>query len=676
MSWSRASSRDKGNADTVDGYVSRCKDAEVVPLSEFCQALQDGLDDLRFKRGRKIGAEDLELLSEYMPYRAFRSLDATGTGLSSDAATAFAGLLRVMDLSSLKLAQMAIGDKGAIKLIEPLPSMPSLTYLDLHSNGLGDQAAKALAPLISQPGGMLTSLCLRDNHIGLEGLGAIALHLKSSNHLAELDLNTNHLGDMSMSLLGAALTETRSLQVLDVGNNMLGEHGVSAVVAGAANSASLAKLVLEGNQIGDGGAHSLGNAIAHGLPHLHTLCLTNCGIGEQGWCHLAACMAGHPRLCDVDLRGSPLGKRGAAATADLMRANTSLERVSLDVSAGDPSLNDPTSNAHTIAEALKGNTSLTSLDVGGAVSMEDQASIMSTLRVNRFIANVHGDISPKSTRGSPTAPSLAASPDRHYSPPFSPSLTSPWPQQHPAQPSPSYPKHPPYSTAPMDAEPHPQPYPTPSPRPSPPAGLGLTPYPDSASPSSQPRPSSALSPTYRRGLPHYAGGVYHPAQDPDMGAISSHYQPFGQASPPQSRPSPPSSLLYVDISPPRGPSHSPHNPGGLHEMQAQLSPGHHTEPRPPFQIDVASSHATHLRSPPPSAPMAAAAQSGQQSLQDEVMLRLQAMEEHMKQSAKAQTYAMEAHIARLDARFSMLENQVRRLTDHVTKVVESPGPSH
>ncbi|KAK3234779.1 hypothetical protein CYMTET_54976 [Cymbomonas tetramitiformis] len=91
MSWSRASSRDKGNADTVDGYVSRCKDAEVVPLSEFCQALQDGLDDLRFKRGRKIGAEDLELLSEYMPYRAFRSLDATGTGLSSDAATAFAG---------------------------------------------------------------------------------------------------------------------------------------------------------------------------------------------------------------------------------------------------------------------------------------------------------------------------------------------------------------------------------------------------------------------------------------------------------------------------------------------------------------------------------------------------------------------------------------------------------
>ncbi len=95
--------------------------------------------------------------------------------------------------------------------------------LNLDSNGLREQAAKALAPLLSAPRGAappcLREISLAKNSIGDRGAAKL-LHLLFDNRtLTRLNLADNGLEIYSGKALGTLLIENNTLESLDVSFN-------------------------------------------------------------------------------------------------------------------------------------------------------------------------------------------------------------------------------------------------------------------------------------------------------------------------------------------------------------------------------------------------------------------------------------------------------------------------
>ena len=91
----------------------------------------------------------------------------------------------------LNLVSNQIGDEGAKALADALKQMPSLTSLDLAGNDIEKEGAEALAGCLS--GTKITHLDLLKNNIGNEGATALAECLKNTN-ITHLYLGGNNIG--------------------------------------------------------------------------------------------------------------------------------------------------------------------------------------------------------------------------------------------------------------------------------------------------------------------------------------------------------------------------------------------------------------------------------------------------------------------------------------------------
>jgi Ran GTPase-activating protein (RanGAP) involved in mRNA processing and transport len=82
----------------------------------------------------------------------------------------------------------------------------------LSGNHLGPKGAAVLAPAIAVCTS-LTSLIIRSNHLGDEGMGAIAIALKDStvSKLASLDVCNNKIGPKGAEALAAWLAVCASI---------------------------------------------------------------------------------------------------------------------------------------------------------------------------------------------------------------------------------------------------------------------------------------------------------------------------------------------------------------------------------------------------------------------------------------------------------------------------------
>ncbi|HXF90551.1 MAG TPA: hypothetical protein VNJ29_01320 [Candidatus Nitrosotenuis sp.] len=106
-------------------------------------------------------------------------------------------------------------DEETIEAIAPLLKGNNLQILSLMSRNISDRSAKSLAQ--NFPGSQLTRINLRYNHIGDEGVLAIAASLTHCPHLTTLLLGGNQIGRLGLSAIFAHLKES-NLRTLDLGN--------------------------------------------------------------------------------------------------------------------------------------------------------------------------------------------------------------------------------------------------------------------------------------------------------------------------------------------------------------------------------------------------------------------------------------------------------------------------
>ena len=207
---------------------------------------------------------------------------------------------------TLDLRSNTIGVEGAKAIAAAVAASGSLTHLDLCGNKIGVEGAKALAAAVAASGS-LTHLDTRNNNIfgqAAEQLAKAVLESKSmltfgevpmqqlrANELTGLNLNDKSLGPTEVHVLSSLVAASGSLTYLGLEDNQIGVEGAKAIAAGVlAASGSLTHINLFGNQIGDEGAKAIAAAVAASgsLAHLD---LEENEIGVEGAKAIAAAVA-------------------------------------------------------------------------------------------------------------------------------------------------------------------------------------------------------------------------------------------------------------------------------------------------------------------------------------------------------------------------------------------------
>ncbi|KAK3238678.1 hypothetical protein CYMTET_51328 [Cymbomonas tetramitiformis] len=294
-------------------------------------------------------------------------------------------------VTKLDLSHAGIGVPGALVLSKLLVFNTSLNTLDLSSNEIGPEGAKALAvALTPNAEGVfntsLNTLNLYSNPIGDEGAKALAVTLTSNakgmfNTSLNIHLNGNNIGPEGAEALAVALTPNEegvfntSMNTLNLSNNTIGPEGAKALAValtpnaeGVFNSTSLNTLHLGGNQLCGLNADLEGTYAASGIKALAEALVFNTSLSIITMAHGVKLPIGALRrneLTELDLHGKGLAPDDAIILGAVLVFNGSLNTLNLRNNViGDE-------GAKALAYALTPNeegvfnTSLNTLDLEG-----------------------------------------------------------------------------------------------------------------------------------------------------------------------------------------------------------------------------------------------------------------------------------------------------------------------
>ena len=231
--------------------------------------------------------------------------------------------------------------------------------------------------------------------VGLESVSQVALGTCASLSLAPADASSKLLGDDAADALVSSLEES-TIGELFLDGNTVGDRG-AASLAGLVERSRLSRLSLVDNSVTDAGAYRLADA-ARWSETLHALDLDGNPIGADGAVYLAEALAYNRALRVLSLRRTGLESASASSSASssaasassaaassasslrvaeafgrCLAANEALEVLSLG------SLS--TAAAEALVGALRSNSVLTTLDLGGG-TLSDRA--LSDLALRRF----------------------------------------------------------------------------------------------------------------------------------------------------------------------------------------------------------------------------------------------------------------------------------------------------
>ena len=153
---------------------------------------------------------------------------------------------------TLDLSQKLGGDRPTVLRVIVL-LMAVLTSLNLMSNNIGAEGAKALADALASGRSVLNSLSLAENDIGPTGATAIAEALKLGMAvLKKLVLSSNSIKDEGAIAISESLKTNKTLEELNLFNNGIGPAGGKAIgEALQLGIAVLKKLDLRFNDLGE-----------------------------------------------------------------------------------------------------------------------------------------------------------------------------------------------------------------------------------------------------------------------------------------------------------------------------------------------------------------------------------------------------------------------------------------
>ncbi|XP_058624173.1 NACHT, LRR and PYD domains-containing protein 3-like isoform X2 [Onychostoma macrolepis] len=310
-------------------------------LNEFC------LD--KFVKG-KNDPENMEVLQKLLPViKESRSVLLSDCGVTDEGCAALASALRSnpshlrhLDLSlnklgdsvnllsdvledprckleKLCLSDCGVTDEGCAALASALRSNPShLRHLDLSENKLGE-SVNILSDVLQDPDCKLEKLCLSDCGVTDEGCAALASALRSNpSHLRHLDLSVNELGE-SVNLLSDVLQDPDcKLETLWLDYCGVTDEGCAALASALrSNPSHLRHLDLSVNELGES-VNLLSDVLQDPDCKLETLCLSDCGVTDEGCAALASALRSNPsHLRELDLSRNKLGDSAVKLLSDL-----------------------------------------------------------------------------------------------------------------------------------------------------------------------------------------------------------------------------------------------------------------------------------------------------------------------------------------------------------------------
>ena len=165
-------------------------------------------------------------------------------------------------LCELDLSDNNIQDTGTEAICESLKNNSKLQRLHLASNSIGAQGCLAIASLLEQHGEAVITIDLSRNK--LSDVGAVYLErgLKYSSSLQQLYLDNNHIGHEGMDAVAESLKYS-GLKELSLANNCIRDRGLKTLARCLKTLSELTLLNLCGNEIGDDDANCLGSVIKH-----------------------------------------------------------------------------------------------------------------------------------------------------------------------------------------------------------------------------------------------------------------------------------------------------------------------------------------------------------------------------------------------------------------------------
>ena len=162
-----------------------------------------------------------------------------------------------LGIKELSLDGKGIGPNGGLLLSKALPSLSTLTSLNLRSNDLCDEGIRCISACFPKLP-RLTQLYLSSNNIGTEGSMHLARNLNALRGLKELSISANPIGCKGMVFLCDSLTELKELVAINLASCSIGHEGAFALLTIISRLPKLRKLWIGNNELGDEGRKLLG----------------------------------------------------------------------------------------------------------------------------------------------------------------------------------------------------------------------------------------------------------------------------------------------------------------------------------------------------------------------------------------------------------------------------------
>ena len=219
-----------------------------------------------------------------------------------------------------------LNDDGVIMISQSLCKHSNLRIINLQSNNITDEAAEALASVISSNTG-LEELHLGNNQLQL-GVVKIANALKNISSIRVLDFMNNNLSEQIADDLAAAIRANNRLEILWLSGNHLGSSTV-VVVNALEGISSLKDLALNDNKNRN---EELAPALTSVLTKnelMQRILLSDNGLNDDGFIKIAQSLCKHSNLRAINFRSNNITEKSAEALASVISSNNKLQELYL-----------------------------------------------------------------------------------------------------------------------------------------------------------------------------------------------------------------------------------------------------------------------------------------------------------------------------------------------------------
>jgi len=258
--------------------------------------------------------------------RFAKELNLDHQGMGDQMAIVLSESLRCLPyIQSIRLADNNLTDVGMGPILSSILSKPNLLELNLSSNIIGPESAKALAMYLSAEKCPLQRLLLADADVDDYECSNFVEAMKTNKELKEMDLAKNKIGiaenlnTVYPDLItgGEALADLLRhsdchIETLKLGWNLLRLDGAVDFVSSLGVNNTLTYLDLSYNALGKAAGVVLGDSIIDNKS-LQTLKLCNNGLHACAIFTICQGIIENHSLRRVALDGNPIGEQGARA---------------------------------------------------------------------------------------------------------------------------------------------------------------------------------------------------------------------------------------------------------------------------------------------------------------------------------------------------------------------------